>query len=109
VSGALTNLGETARAEGVQARALELYGSTAPLIDPALIRLDRAHLLVLDHDLEGACTLIRQACLSLGSEYRTRVLWARIRQIVAAAPADSEARRTLAELHRELSPPVGIG
>jgi tetratricopeptide (TPR) repeat protein len=109
VSGALTNLGETARAEGVQARALELYGSTAPLIDPALIRLDQAHLLVLDHDLEGACTLIRQACLSLGSEYRTRVLWARIRQIVAAAPADSEARRTLAELHRELFPQGGIG
>jgi tetratricopeptide (TPR) repeat protein len=101
LSGALTNLADAAPAEEVQARALELYGDAPGLIDPALIRLDQAHLLVFDHDLDGACELIRQACLSLGSEYRTRVLSARVKQI-DATPRDGQPRRVLDSLHREL-------
>lgn len=82
-----------------------MYGDVPGLIDPALIRLDRARLLVLDHDLEGACELIREACLSLEPEYRTRVLSARVRQIIDATPRDGQARRMLGGLHRELPPP----
>jgi hypothetical protein len=107
LSGALTNLADAVRAGQVQGKALVLYGDAAGLIDPALIRLDRAHLLVLDHDLDGACELIRQACLSLGPQYRTRVLSARVRQIIRAAPREGSPRRVLGSLHGELFPPAG--
>jgi tetratricopeptide (TPR) repeat protein len=109
LSGALTNLADAARADAVQSRALALYGDSPGLIDPALIRLDQAHLLVFDHDLDGACELIRQACLSLGSQYRTRVLSARVKQIIDATPRDGQPRRVLDGLHRELFPPARQG
>ncbi|MHB1594912.1 MAG: hypothetical protein ACYCO9_21505 [Streptosporangiaceae bacterium] len=105
LSGALTSLGETARAGRVQDQALGLYDSATPVIDPVLIRLDQAHLLIREGDTAGASELTSQACLSLAPEYRTRVLAARVTQMITTIPEGHLARRELSELQRALFPP----
>ena len=105
LSGALTSLGESARAGRVQDRALGLYDSTTPVIDPALIRLDQAHLLIREGDTAGASELTSQACLSLAPEYRTRVLAVRVTHMIKAIPEGHPSRRELSELQRALFPP----
>lgn len=102
MSSTLSNLGEAVRAHRVQDQALALYGDSAPLIDPALIQLDRAQLLVAEGDLGEAVSITQDACLSLGDDYRTPVIAARVQQIADAIPQRGEARQVLSELRRTL-------
>jgi tetratricopeptide (TPR) repeat protein len=50
-SGTYSNLGDVSRAARVQDEALTTYGDKAGLIDPALIRLDRAQVLIAHGDV----------------------------------------------------------
>jgi tetratricopeptide (TPR) repeat protein len=51
-SGTYSNLGDVSRAARVQDEALTTYGDKVGLIDPALIRLDRAQVLIAHGDVQ---------------------------------------------------------
>src|SRR6266567_1041680 len=105
-SSTLSNLGESARALRVQDEALALYGGTAGLIDPALIRLDRAELLAADGDVNEGISLAHDACFSVDPSHRTPIFAARIRQIIETLPPGTEARQILGELRQSLIVPA---
>jgi tetratricopeptide (TPR) repeat protein len=104
-SSTFSNLGDSARAGRVQERALALYGDEPGLIDPALIRLDQAQLLVHDGDLANAYELTQETCDSIPPAHRTLIFAVRIRQIANALPDGHETRRALSGLHQELTLP----
>jgi hypothetical protein len=101
-SSTFSNLGDSARASQAQERALALYGDEPGLIDPALIRLDQAQLLIQEGDIANSCELAQQTCASLAPTHRTLIFAVRIKQIAAALPAGHEARQALSEVHQEI-------
>lgn len=93
LSGAATWLGDTATAYRVQEEALSLYRSSAPsLVDPALLRLDRAACLVSDHRVAEAAALVREAIDGLPATQRTELVLTRADTVVEAVPAAQRAR-----------------
>jgi tetratricopeptide (TPR) repeat protein len=104
-SSTFSNLGDSTRAGQAQERALALYGDEPGLIDPTLIRLDQAQLLIHEGDIASACELTQATCTSLVPAHRTLIFAVRIKQIAAALPAGHEARRALSEVHQEITIP----
>jgi len=101
-SSTFSNAGDLPRAGQAQERALALYGDEPGLIDPALIRLDQAQLLVHEGGLADACELTRETCLALPATHRTLIFAVRIKQIAMAIPNSHAAHQALSELHQEL-------
>ena len=101
-SSTFSNAGDSLRAGQAQERALALYGDEPGLIDPALIRLDQAQLLVHDGGLSDACELTRETCLALPATHRTLIFAVRIKQIAMAIPDSHAAHQALSELYQEL-------
>jgi|GEM_PF-1662366 len=88
LSGAATWLGDTATAYRLQDEALDLYRAGPPsLIDPALIRLDRAICLVHDRRIDEAATTAHAALADLPDTQRTELILTRAQNVVDAVPA----------------------
>lgn len=104
-SSTFSNLGNSARASQAQERALALYGDERGLIDPALIRLDQAQLLIREGDITNACELTQETCASIPPTHRTLIFAVRIKQIAASLPPEHEAQRALTEVHQEITLP----
>ena len=102
LSSTLANLGETTRAQKVQDDALALYGNTSAFIDPVLIQLDRAQLLITEGDFDGGVSLTHDACFSLRPDHRTPILAARVRQITEALPPRNQAHEVLSKIRQTL-------
>jgi transcriptional regulator with XRE-family HTH domain len=101
-SGTMTNLGDAVAARSFQRQALEHYGDTAGLIDPALLLLDQVQLLVAEGDLHEAGELAARVISSLPPAHRTLIFAARLRQIIAIIPGDHDAPGTLKDILNEL-------
>ncbi len=92
LSGAATWLGDTDTAYRLQDEALALYRSgPASLIDPALIRLDRAMCLVQDKQLADAAVMARHAVDELPAAQRTELLLSRVEDVVRAVPPNQRS------------------
>lgn len=101
-SGTFSHLGDVAEATHAQEQALSRYGSTAGLIDPALIRLDQAQVVLADGDSRSVGELVEGAVFSVPPAQRTPIFGMRLRWIIEMAPAGTAVHRTLMELQRQL-------
>ncbi len=104
-SSTFSNAGDSSSAGQAQERALALYGDEPGLIDPALIRLDQAQLLIHEGALTDGCDLTRETCLALPSTHRTLIFAVRIKQIATSIPSSHTTHQALSELHQGLAFP----
>ncbi|ONI87982.1 hypothetical protein ALI22I_19715 [Saccharothrix sp. ALI-22-I] len=87
-SGALSNLGDAAHAHAAQDQALQTYAADPRLvIDPALIRLDRAFTETTTGDPAAGADLAVATLTELEPAHRTAVVLTRARDVVTAAEA----------------------
>uniref|UniRef100_UPI0036D25F3E helix-turn-helix domain-containing protein n=1 Tax=Saccharothrix longispora TaxID=33920 RepID=UPI0036D25F3E len=102
-SGALSNLGDVAHAHEAQDQALDTYATDPRLvIDPALIRLDRAFVQATAGDPAGGADLAAATLTELQPAHRTAVVLIRARDVVTAAEALPGMRRNAASAVRQL-------
>lgn len=101
-SSTLSNLGDVAEAVRIQDQALANYGDTVGLIDPALIRMDQAQVLITDGDMGPAGDLVEEALLSVPSAQRTLIFGTRLRQIIAVTPVEHSMHGVLTDLQHQL-------
>nr|WP_053735847.1 helix-turn-helix transcriptional regulator [Nocardia sp. NRRL S-836] len=105
LSGTLTYLGEFDRARQVQREALDRYrAGPAPVIDPALIKLDQAVGEAVEGDIDDACALAVNALLELPEEHRTRIVLTRATDVVKAIPTQRWQRPAVSELRELVAP-----
>ncbi|MDU0293757.1 hypothetical protein [Saccharothrix longispora] len=102
-SGALSNLGDVAHAHEAQDQALHAYATDPRLvIDPALIRLDRAFVEATAGDPAGGADLAVVTLTELQPAHRTAVVLIRARDVVTAAEALPGMRRNAVPAVRQL-------
>ncbi|MBW4718690.1 helix-turn-helix domain-containing protein [Saccharothrix obliqua] len=104
-SGALSNLGDVARARAAQDHALTTYAAEPRLvIDPALIQLDRAVLEATTGDPLDGVTLALTTLSELKPDQRTAVVLTRARDVVTeVSPRTYGAMGETVERLRELT------
>lgn len=93
-SGALSNLGDITLAHAAQDQALLTYSADSRVVvDPALIRLDRALVQATAGDPAGGADLAVATLTELAPAHRTAVVLTRARDVVTAAEALPGVRR----------------
>ncbi|MGC4939286.1 helix-turn-helix domain-containing protein [Kribbella sp. DT2] len=104
LSGALTYLGEPARAEPIQDRALALYSQQGAgfTLDPTLIQLDRAAGLA-GTDAVGACELTQETLEAVPAGHRTQIVLTRGTDVLSALPRTARALPAAADLREMLA------
>lgn len=105
-SGTLTALGRTSEARRVQEEALRLYPRKTG-IDPALLHLEAALCLALDHSATEACQLAGATYLRVDPAHRTPIVEERARDVIEALPAGIRGTRAARELREILALPPG--
>lgn len=110
LSGTLTYMGEFARARRVQEEALRLYGADPDLvIDPALIKLDQAIGRASLRQVDESCELAADVVTTLPAEHRTRIVLARVKDVVRALPGSRQQWSRAVELNELVAAqPEGI-
>ncbi len=106
LSGAYTALGQTRNARKAQLEALSLYPDHTG-IDPALLHLEAAICLALDHSPSEACQLATTTYLQVPSGHRTPILGARAQHVIDAIPPAMRNARPVRELGEILALPPG--
>ncbi|MGM1063109.1 helix-turn-helix domain-containing protein [Saccharothrix sp. Mg75] len=102
-SGALSNLGDVTHAHEAQTQALHTYAADPRLvIDPALIRLDRAFVHATSGDPAGGADLAVTTLTDLTPAHRTAVVLTRARDIVAVAEALPRVHRNAVQAVEQL-------
>ncbi len=104
LSGALTYLGERARAEPIQDRALALYSQQGAgfTLDPTLIQLDRAAGLAAT-DAAAACELTQETLEMVPAGHRTQIVLTRGTDVLSALPRTARALPAAADLREVLA------
>lgn len=109
LSGTLTYLRQTRRADEVQLQALKLYRDVGGVLDPALVQLDRAICLAGDGEVVDAAQLAGQTLATLPEQHRTSIVYTRVREVIEAVPARFEHHRAIEELRGLLAIPAAAG
>ncbi|MEE1820977.1 hypothetical protein PUR61_01990 [Streptomyces sp. BE20] len=109
LSGAHTALGQTSQARHAQQQALALYPEGHTGIDPALLRLEEAMCLVMDHSPTEALQLAVHAYSEVPGPHRTAILGARVRDVIAILPDRLQTGRPARQLQEMLALPAGQG
>ncbi|MFB8242440.1 hypothetical protein ACFC58_38510 [Kitasatospora purpeofusca] len=109
LSGAHTALGQTSQARHAQQQALALYPQGHTGIDPALLRLEEAMCLVIDHSPTEALQLAVHAYSEVPEPHRTAILDARARDVIAILPDRLQTGRPARQLQEMLALPTGQG
>lgn len=107
LSGALTALGETSQAQHAQQQALALYPEGHAGIDPALLHLEEAMCLVLEHSPAEALQLAVHAYGEVPGPHRTAILGARARDVIDILPARLQSGRPARQFKEMLALPPG--
>ncbi|MBA8925466.1 tetratricopeptide (TPR) repeat protein [Kutzneria viridogrisea] len=106
LSGTLTYLRQTRRADQVQHQALKLYRGTGGVLDPALVQLDRAVCLASDGEVADAAQLTTHTLATLPEQHRTSIVYTRVRDVIEAVPHRYERHRSVDELRGLLATSV---
>ncbi|MFF2618829.1 hypothetical protein [Kitasatospora sp. NPDC058046] len=109
LSGAHTALGETGQARHAQHQALALYPAGHTGIDPALLRLEEAMCLVIDHSPTEALQLTVHTYEQVPGPHRTAILGARARDVIAILPTPLQSGRPARQVAEMLTLPSGQG
>ncbi|WP_234355860.1 hypothetical protein [Kitasatospora aureofaciens] len=109
LSGAHTALGQTAQARHAQQQALSLYPEGHTGIDPALLRLEEAMCLVMDHSPTEALQMAIHAYSEVPASHRTAILGARAQDVIDILPAQLQSGRPARQLAEMLALPAGQG
>ncbi|MFE7525329.1 hypothetical protein ACFU7Y_06370 [Kitasatospora sp. NPDC057542] len=107
LSGAHTALGETSQARHAQHQALALYPEGHTGIDPALLHLEEAMCLVIDHSPTEALQLTVHAYDQVPGPHRTAILGARARDVIEILPTPLQSGRPARQLAEMLALPAG--
>lgn len=95
---AFTHLHDTSAAWRSQEMALGLCPAN-DYMDQAMTKLDRANCLVYDGDVTGAIAVIVEATTPLTDQQRQGIIAARVRDTIAALPAQHQALPAVQDLH----------
>ena len=101
---AFTHLHDTSAAWQAQEIALTLCPAS-DYMDQTMTKLDRANCLAYDGDVTGAVAVIVQATSPLTDRQRQGIIAARVRETIAALPAQHHALPAVRDLHYLLLPP----
>ncbi|MFG2918131.1 XRE family transcriptional regulator [Kitasatospora sp. NPDC048298] len=107
LSGAHTALGETSQARQAQQQALALYPEGHTGIDPALLRLEEAMCLVIDHSPTEALQLTVHTYDRVPGPHRTAILGARARDVIAILPTPLRSGRPARQIAEMFALPAG--
>ncbi|MFF4924167.1 hypothetical protein ACFY4B_26595 [Kitasatospora sp. NPDC001261] len=107
LSGAFTALGQTMQARHAQQQALALYPKDHSGIDPALLRLEEAMCLVIEHHPVDALQLAVHTYSEVPAPHRTAILGARAQEVIDILPNQLQAGRPARQFAQALALPAG--
>ncbi|MFB7865501.1 hypothetical protein [Streptomyces sp. NPDC056069] len=107
LSGAHTALGQTAQARHAQQQALALYPDGHSGIDPALLRLEEAMCLVIEHSPTDGLQLAVHTYSEVPGPHRTAILGARAQDVLDILPGQLQSGRPAKQFAQLLALPAG--
>jgi hypothetical protein len=107
LSGAFTALGQSTQARHAQQQALALYPQGHSGIDPALLRLEEAMCLVIEHNPVDALQLAVQTYSEVPGPHRTAILGARAQEVIDILPTQLQSGRPARQFAQALALPAG--